>query len=74
MTDKQCQSITMIRLREWGRKLAGKHCTPMVMLATGHDQHAGEIHICLVDALNTADLIAALTAARDQLVARGEPK
>jgi hypothetical protein len=74
MTEKQCQAISANRLREWGRKLAGKHCTPMIMLATGHDAHAGEIHICIVDALETTDVIAALTAARDQLIARGEPK
>ena len=39
------QAITIERLKEWGRDCMEDHATPALMLAIGHDEHQGEIHV-----------------------------
>lgn len=58
MTDEMCRRICEDRLRLWGRTAAEQHCTPLLMLAVGHDHAAGEVHLHLPrEALCEADTI-----------------
>ena len=74
MTNQECQNITAGRLRDWSRHLARGHATPLLLLAVGHDQRCGQITICTVEQMDTANIIAALRSALDQLCREGEPK
>ena len=44
------QGITIERLKDWGADCIRDHATPALLLAIGHDDHAGEIHVYIPDA------------------------
>jgi hypothetical protein len=60
MTTDALRAIVTGRLADWTEVLVANHCTPMVLIAVGHDHEGGNIHVCYPDeslgVLTAADL------------------
>lgn len=43
------ERIARERLRDWQRDCVRDHATPALLLAIGHDERSGEIHVYIPD-------------------------
>jgi len=43
------QAITIERLKDWGADCIRDHATPALLLAIGHDDRSGEVHVYVPD-------------------------
>lgn len=70
MDDEQIRKINVDRLWIWGENLVGYHSMPVLLVGIGHDDHAGEVHIMTLEAMDDASIIVILLAAYDKLILR----
>jgi len=41
--------ITRERLRDWAKDLDQFHATPILLVSVGHDEHSGDVHLCITE-------------------------
>jgi len=58
MTPEECAKITAERLAEWANTCNQQHATPAMMLAIGHDEHSGDLHLFAPENLAKRELLA----------------
>lgn len=54
------EEITQDRLKGWTEELAVVHATPFLLVAIGHDERSGEIHVCVPIGANDDETAAIL--------------
>jgi hypothetical protein len=63
----QTSRITRERLDEWAETLDQAHATPMLMVAVGHDEQVGEMHVIVPDGVDRDQVKIFLRAALREL-------
>lgn len=52
----QTERITRERLDEWAQTLAEHHATPILLVAIGHDETTGQLHVCVPEDVSSATI------------------
>ncbi len=66
----ETERVTRERLTEWTLLLSRAHATPALLLAIGHDEHEGEVHVLVPEGLDALTLIGLLQIAIKELAER----
>lgn len=56
----QTEKITKERLAGWANRLKEEHSTPLLLIAIGHDEKAGQLTICVPEGVEDDLLIGSL--------------